>query len=215
MNQISTAKSAAKRSAGQMLESILNSIVHTHGPQRMLLLDAGEGSLPGIDAGDVGLTVRASVSESSKGQDIQCDTNELPFANESFSLIVIHDMVHSGNEDVIEEAKRVLGSSGLLVLLGRGRFGKGKTTSLMPFTVCRKLRELGFVIEKRTGFGVWGRAVHLNKQWQNVILPVSDQILISGKLKRNRPVVTHLRFSQPQTAGARSTPMDALTREAV
>lgn len=196
-----------------MLEYVLNSTIRNRAPQRVLFIHSGAEAQPEIDTSMVRMKVSCGPGVKAHGHHVICDTEVLPFTGESFQVVVINGLVRKGNEDIIEEARRVLGSRGLLVILGRGQLGRSDATALNPFSVCRRIKERKFMIKQCEGFGFWGRAVRLGRKWQKPLLMFSDQILITGQLERIKPVVTHLRFNQPQAAGAQSAALDTLRRQ--
>ena len=135
----------------------------------------------------------------------------------------MHHIFSDGREPELGEAERILADDGELFVLGRGTLGfRGwfaKTQSGLPGLklrqVCAGLKSRSFIIEHCAGFGLMGVPVSCYRRWQQPALPFTDTIMIHGRRRRNKPIVTPIRFNQPQTVGVQSAAMDSLSREAM
>jgi len=71
-----------------------------------------------------------------------------------------------------------------------------------------------FELERGLGQGLAGWNVVTGAGWRRPLLGLSDAILLVARHHGRRPVVTPLRFAQPQAVGSRSTVLDGLNRAA-
>ncbi len=189
-------------------------------PPRILLISNGPAGFPDL----AGLNVIAIHSGGGGPDDIlHCDTARLPFQDHSFEIIVMHHVLSDGHEPELGEAERILVDDGELFVLGlgalglRGRFANTQNglPGLKIRQICARLRSRSFFIEHCAGFGLMGVRVSCYRRWQQPVLPFADTIVIHGRRRQNKPILTPIRFSQPQGVGVQSAAIDSLSREAM
>ena len=207
----------------KLVQEIVKPAIERRRPQRMLLVSNEPADFPDL----TGLASRNVITlhsgRESLSDSLACDSAALPFQDESFEVVVMHHVFSDGGEPEFREARRILTGGGELFVLGRGslglrsRFGKSRhdLPALRVRTMCQKLRDHSFRIEQCVGIGLMGMPVSCERRWQQPALPFADCVLILGRRRTVKPIVTPLRFSRPQTIGVQSAAADSLNREAV
>jgi SAM-dependent methyltransferase len=207
----------------KLIQKFIAPAIRRRQPRRILLVSNEPAEFPGLGelAGHNLIALHSGAAGSSDL--LACDSAELPFQDESFEMVVMHNVFTDGSEPEFQEARRILAGGGDLFVLGKGslgitsRFGKSRTDlpALQVRRMCRQLRNHSFRIEQCVGIGLLGAPVTCEQRWQQPALPFADSVLIIGRHRTLKPIVTPLRFSQPQTVGVQSAAADSLSREAV
>ena len=214
-------KAGNMNQSGPVLESTVNSLIGRLRPQRLLIVSAHPASLPLIRTVHNCLVVRIETDGMTGHGSLQSRTESLPFEDGAFNMVIMHHVFSNGQEPELDEVQRVVAGHGQLLAIGRGRFGlpveTGETDipNINARVLCQSLKQRAFEIRQCEGIGFRGRAVHWQKPWQQLAFSFNDLVLIRGQHKQHKPVVTRLRFSQPQAAGVGSAVPEALNRQGV
>ncbi len=228
---VNRARAAAQRSTVaqeshellKLLENIVLPALERRRPQRVLLVSRDPGAFPDLEPLAHRGVVRMHAGPVFEDDPLACDSAALPFQDESFEVVIMHHVFSDGAEPEFRETRRILAGGGDLFVLGKGslglrsRFGSpgDDLPALKVRTLCRRLQASSFRIEHCVGVGLLGIPVSCERRWQQPALPFADSVLIMGHHRTAKPIVTPLRFSQPQTVGVQSAVADHLSREAV
>lgn len=221
MNSSDSGPTVEQGTTDQRLRDAVCSALRRFRPDRLLVISALPEGFPELEEGCANLLARVETSHVTGQASLECDAAMLPFGDESFDAVIAHHILADGSEAAFDEIQRVLKGDGQVIIIGRGRFGmRGEPLrDELPYidarALCRNLRQRTFQVRQCEGFGVLGRPAHLSGPWQGTALPLSDAVMVRGRHQVQRPVVTHLRFSRPQTAGAQSSAYDGVRRQAV
>ena len=204
----------------KLLTKFVLPVILKRRPQRILLISSGPAGFPDLTGPNV-----ITLHSGGGGPDdiLRCDTARLPFQDLSFEIIVMHHVLSDGHEPELGEAERILANDGELFVLGRGALGlRGRFANtqnglpgLKVRQVCARLKSRSFIIEHCAGFGLMGVRVSCHRRWQQPVLPFTDAIVIHGRRRQIKPIVTPIRFNQPQSVGVQSAAIDSLSREAM
>jgi hypothetical protein len=206
-----------------LVDSSVRPVIAKRRPQRVLLLSNEPESLPGFQGLASVDLVALHAGSSSAADAVSCRSEALPFQDDSFEMVILHDVFADGSEPELAESERVLTGGGEIFVLGRGALGLagrfGQPGSGLPRlqvgAVCRSLQAHSFRIEQCIGVGLAGMLVNCDRRWQQPALPFADAVLIQGRHRTAQTIVTPLRFGRPQTVGVQSTAADSFSREAV
>jgi hypothetical protein len=206
-----------------LVESFVRPVIAKRRPQRVLLLSTAPADLPGFH-GLASVDLVSLHAGSTSGEDaVTCRSAALPFQDDSFDMALLHHVFTDGGEPELAETERVLTGGGEIFVLGQGVLGLagrfGQTRSTLPRlrvgAMCRSLQAHSFRIEQCIGIGLAGLQVSCDRRWQQPVLPFADAVLIQGRHRTAKAIVTPLRFGRPQTVGVQSTAVDSFSREAV
>lgn len=149
-------------------------------------------------------------------QRVRCRSEQLPFQDGAFHMVVLHHVIGTGAEPELAEAARVLAPNGLLLLLGLNRLGWRyrvqdglvRLPGLAPLRVKARLDKLDMVLRGFAGAGLAGgqRPICMNDGLAGLAAPFADLVLLQAH-HRDSPGVTPLRFSKPRSAVVQSAPM--------
>jgi len=147
------------------------------------------------------------------GQKVSCDSSRLPFQDGAFRMVVLHHVISDGRETELEEAIRVLGSSGVLIVLGLNRLGWRYRTQdrirqlpgIAPLKVKWRLEQLDMKMQDYAGAGLCGmkRPAFMKSGLSSLGAPVADLVLLQAR-HRDSPAVTPLRFRKTRSAVVQS-----------
>ena len=150
------------------------------------------------------------------GQQVRCESAQLPFQDRAFSMVVLHHVVGDGEEAELAEAVRVLAGHGVLLLLGLNRMGWRYRTQddirrlpgLAPLRLKSRLERLGMVMQGFAGAGLcgWSRPAFLGSGLSGMATPLADLVLLQAR-HRDSPEVTPLRFRKSRSTVVQSAPM--------
>ena len=190
-------------------------------PRRVLLL-CGAGTPPELVLGADFELVRASLAPADDGHAVVCRPDDLPFQSRVFEALVVVAVLGDGTEPAFSELRRVLEPGGLLLVLGEGQCSRLRRRrapshagpAIRLGRLRRAMAAQSFELERGLGHGLAGWKVVTGAGWQRPLLGLSDAILLVARHHGRRPVVTPLRFAQPQAVGSRSTVLDGLNRAA-
>lgn len=190
-------------------------------PRRVLLL-CGAGVTPQFALSpDVELTC-AALAPGAAAHAVACRPDDLPFQSRVFEALIVVAVLGDGAEPAFSELRRVLEPGGLLLVLGEGpcsRLRRRRTESPVGPAIRlgrlrRSMAAQSFELERGLGHGLAGWQLDTGSGWRRPLLALSDAILLVARHHGRRPVVTPLRFAQPQALGSRSTVLDGLNRAA-
>jgi len=164
-----------------------------------------------------GISVSLNQDEcSGMDQKIQCESDQLPFQDGAFQMVVLHHVVSNGREAELTEAVRVLARDGVLILLGLNRMGwrfrtQGRIRRLpgmAPLRVKTRLEELRMTMQGFAGAGLAGmnRPVWMHSGFSSLGAPVADLVLLQAR-HANSPEVTPLRFRKSRSGIVQSAAM--------
>jgi len=220
MNPRDIQTDTARNNADRWLHEAVCSVLARLHPRRVLVISALPDGMPALEEGCAQLLARIETSRLAGSASLQCDARMLPFEDHSFNLVIAHHVLADGSEAELDEIQRVLCGEGQVIAIGRGRFGmrndplREALPALDARALCRNLRRRTFLVRQCEGFGVLGRPAHLSGPWRGTALPFSDAVFVRGRQQLRKPAVTHLRFSQPQAAGAQSAAYDGVRLQA-
>ncbi|NIP19080.1 MAG: hypothetical protein GWM87_13680 [Xanthomonadales bacterium] len=223
MNQSFTQDRTGKRSQQTLVESVLLPSLQQRRPGRILLISGDPRHAPQLPGLASQYLVNLSAGAGDGAGSMVCNSAALPVQDDSVEIVVLHHVASDGDEPELEEAMRVLSTGGEIYVLGQGSLGLegrwGRRRNSFPrlrvTRVCRRLREHSIRIEQCLGVGPAGVPVSCERRWQQPALSFADCILIHGRHRAVKPVVTPLRFNRPQTVGVQSAVAENLSREAV
>jgi len=153
-----------------------------------------------------GFGASVSLNKGSKlysGQPIVCETSELPFQDNVFSMVLLHHVISDGMESELTEAVRVLARDGVLIILGINRMGwrfrfQGRLRRLpgiAPLKVKSRLDSLDMIMQGFAGAGFFAmqRPVFMSSGLAGLGTLIADVVLLQAR-HNNGPVMTPSRF---------------------
>ncbi len=157
-----------------------------------------------------GFGVLVSLNKGSKrysGQPIVCETFELPFQDNVFSMVLLHHVISDGRDSELNEAVRVLARDGVLVILGINRMGwrfrfqdrLRPLPGIAPLKVKSRLDGLDMAMRGFAGAGFFGmkRPVFMGSGIAGLGSPIADVVLLQAR-HNNGPEMTPSRFRKPR-----------------
>jgi len=149
-------------------------------------------------------------------QKLHCESEQLPFHEGAFRMVVLHHVIGNGKEPELAECIRVLARDGVLILLGLNRMGWRYRTQdrfrrlpgLAPLKVKARLEQLGMSMQGFAGAGLCGmrRPVWMYKGLSSIGAPVADLVILQAR-HANSPEVTPLQFRKPRAGVVQSAAM--------
>jgi SAM-dependent methyltransferase len=149
-------------------------------------------------------------------QKVRCESDQLPFQNGAFQMVVLHHVISDGSEAELSEAVRVLARDGVLILLGLNRMGwrfrtQGRNRRLpgmAPLKVKTRLQELQMTMQGFAGAGLGGmkRPVWMHSGLSSLGAPVADLVLLQAR-HMSSPEVRPLRFRKSRSGVVQSAAM--------
>jgi SAM-dependent methyltransferase len=134
---------------------------------------------------------------------LQCTSDQLPFQDNVFQMVVLHHVVSNGREAELSEAVRVLARDGVLILLGLNRLGWRYRTQnrgqrlpgIAPLKVKLRLEELHMTMQGFAGAGLGGmsRPAWMHDGFSSLGAPLADIVLLQAR-HSDSPEATPLRF---------------------
>jgi SAM-dependent methyltransferase len=206
---------------GQLSEGLLQGAGHTG--VRGNLLEIHHPQAPRFDplllhtAASHGVSISLSQDgQPVAGQRVCCRPQQLPFQDRSFSMVILHHVIGTGDEAELAEAVRVLARHGVLLLLGLNRMGWRyraqdnirRLPGIAPLRVKARLEALGMVMRGFAGAGLCGlrRPVFLGSGLAAMGAPLADLLLLQAR-HRDSPEMTPLRFGKARSSVVQSAPM--------
>lgn len=164
-----------------------------------------------------GVSISLSQAESSgPNERIRCDSDQLPFQDSVFRMVVLHHVISNGKEPELAEAVRVLAPDGVLILIGLNRMGWRYRTQdrirrlpgMAPLRVKAALENLQMKMQGFAGAGLGGmkRPLWMQKGLSSIAVPLADLVLLQA-VHQDSPGVTPLRFSKPGSGVVQSAAM--------
>ena len=163
-----------------------------------------------------GISISLSQDENTLGQKVSCDSDQLPFQDRSFRMVVLHHVISDGREAELSEAVRVLARDGVLILLGLNRMGWRFRTQdriwrlpgMAPLKVKSRLQGLGMTMQGFAGAGLFGmkRPAWMHSGLSSLGAPLADLVLLQAR-HADSPEVTPLRFRKPRAGVVQSAAM--------
>jgi hypothetical protein len=149
-------------------------------------------------------------------QKLHCDSNQLPFQDSVFQMVVLHHVIGNGSEPELSESVRVLARDGVLILLGLNRMGWryrsqeriGRLPGLAPLKVKVSLEKLQMTMQGFAGAGLCGmkRPVWMHDGLSSIGAPVADLVILQAR-HANSPEVTPLQFRKHRAGVVQSAAM--------
>ena len=134
---------------------------------------------------------------------LQCSSEQLPFQNNVFQMVVLHHVVSNGREAELSEAVRVLARDGVLILLGLNRMGwryrtqdrSQRLPGIAPLKVKLRLEELHMTMQGFAGAGLGGmsRPAWMHDGFSSLGAPLADIVLLQAR-HSDSPEATPLQF---------------------
>jgi SAM-dependent methyltransferase len=150
------------------------------------------------------------------GQRLHCASDQLPFQDRVFSMVVLHHVIGDGSEPELGEAVRVLARGGVLLLLGLNRMGWRyrrqsrirRLPGLAPLKVRAQLERLDMALQGFAGAGLAGmnRPAWMHQGFSALGVPLADLVLLQAR-HRDSPAATPLRFRKPRAHVVQSAPV--------
>lgn len=200
-----------RNSQRDMAARAIDEAMNRYRPRRTLLLTSSPAELEGLAAypfsslHTVYCGSAGGLSELHNGPPIsvECEPPALPFQEDSFDLVVAHGPLCHGDEELVDEIKRVLlGGAHLLVVGvchgGSRNFWRNdpRQPAIRPFRVCRRLGERSFVIESCRGFGLARTPMVSGAGVSRPLVAISDHVLVRARLSKRRPLVNPVKFGR-------------------
>jgi SAM-dependent methyltransferase len=149
-------------------------------------------------------------------QKLHCESDQLPFQDGVFQMVVLHHVIGDGNEPELSECVRVLARDGVLILLGLNRMGWRYRTQdkyrrlpgMAPLKVKTRLEELRMTMQGFAGAGLCGlnRPVWMQSGLSSIGAPIADLVILQAR-HADSPEVTPLRFRKHRAGVVQSAPM--------
>lgn len=164
-----------------------------------------------------GFSISLSQEENGvSGQKVRCESDQLPFQDKVFQVVVLHHVVSAGDEPELSEAVRVLARDGVLILLGLNRMGwryrtqdrAGHLPGLSPLKVKGRLEALRMTMQGFAGAGLAGmnRPALMHDGLASLGAPLADIVLLQAR-HANSPEVMPLRFGKSRSGVVQSAAM--------
>jgi SAM-dependent methyltransferase len=199
------------RSAGR--RSSRGNVLELHHPTAPLFDPAVLDSA----CGAFGVSISLSQDDrTDNGQRLCCRSDQLPFQDGAFNMVVLHHVVGQGDEPELAEAVRVLARNGVLILLGLNRLGwrylsqsdLRRLPGLAPLKVRSRLYDLDMELKGFAGAGLGGRLrpEFMNEGLLGLLVPLADIVLMQAQHRAGAGVMP-LRFRKPRSTVVQSAPM--------
>ena len=206
------------------MAKLLEPLLARRRPERILVLKhEAAGDLQFVTTTPARI-VRLSTGEKAEGASLHCRLDELPFAEASFELVILHHVASDGSEPFLDEVMRVLTAGGDLVVSGlnssglRSRFinRRPRMPALKLDKVCNYLKANSINVELCLLMGLGGFSHPAPKAtWHGLGYPFADRVMLHGHRQSAISGKNVLRFKRIQPAGLASVTLDGCsTREA-
>ena len=220
-NQHQTTQTATQLLASELLQPLLAK----RRPERVLVLKhAGADDLEWEPVGRVQI-IRLSTEQMAAESTIRCRLGALPFAEASFDLVILHQLVSDGNEPVMRSALEVLVAGGDLVISGLNSAGlqyriknrREKFPGLKINRIIEHLKSESFKIEHCFKMGLAGlsRPAPINcwkgNGWNALTMPFADRVILHGHHQSNIQNASILRFRQTKRSRVASAALDGVS----
>lgn len=149
-------------------------------------------------------------------QKLHCDSEQLPFQDGVFQMVVLHHVISDGREPELSECTRVLARDGVLILLGLNRMGWRYRTQdrirrlpgLAPLRVKTRLEQLQMTMQGFAGAGLCGlqRPAWMHSGLSSIGAPIADLVILQAR-HANSPEVTPLQFRKSRAGVVQSAAM--------
>jgi len=136
---------------------------------------------------------------------LDCTSTALPFQDAAFRTVILYQVTRDGTEHEMDEACRVLGPDGELLVLGLNRNSwngiwrhrREPVPGMHVASVRNSLQAHGMVIDRMLGAGLlgWPGPLMVWKRLSGMALPLADLVVIRAR-HRERPAATRLRLKE-------------------
>ncbi len=198
---------------------VLDQALEQRRPLRTLVLSGRPEELAAVGVA-APISVRTGQGARATWHALNCRVSGLPFQEDAFDLVVLHEWVDQDDERALAAVRRAMPGGSQLLVLGRGRFsadrwrkvGRGGR-SWRPGWLCRRMGVLGFAPRDLRGRGVAGIDMVTGRGWRRGLLACTDRIAIRARRSDGRPDIRLVRFSTPKAAMGGTTAWDGARRE--
>jgi SAM-dependent methyltransferase len=214
------------QAAPQLLASeLLQPLMAKRRPERVLILKrAGADDLVLEPVGRVQI-IRLSTDPAAAESTVRCWLGALPFAEEAFDLVILHQLVSDGDEPVMRSALQVLVTGGDLVISGLNSAGlqyriknrEDQFPGLKINRVIEHLKSESFKIEHCFRMGLAGLSRPAPKTcwqgngWSGLAMPFADHVMLHGHHQSNIQNASILRFKQAKRSRVASAALDGVS----
>jgi SAM-dependent methyltransferase len=149
-------------------------------------------------------------------QRLHCDSDQLPFQDHVFQMVVLHHVIGNGKEPELAECIRVLARDGVLILLGLNRMGwryraqdrYRRLPGLAPLKVKEQLQALGMTMQGFAGAGLcgMGKPAWMHSGLSSIGAPIADVVILQAR-HADSPELTPLRFRKNHAGVVQSAAM--------
>jgi SAM-dependent methyltransferase len=207
-----------------LVAKLLQPLLAKRRPERILVLKHDAAGDLQFETAAPAQVIRLSTREDAAGNPLRCHLEELPFAEASFELVILHHVLADGGEPFVAEVMRVLTAGGDLVVSGlnssglRSRFinRKPRMPALKLDKVCSMLKSNSVNVELCLLMGLGGFSRPAPKAtWHGLGYPFADRVMLHGHRQSAIANKNVLRFKRVQPAGLASITLDGYSnREA-
>lgn len=214
------------QTAPQLLASeLLQPLLAKRRPERILILKrAGTDDLVLETVGREQI-IRLSTDQAAVESVVRCRLDALPFAEASFDLVILQQLLCDGDEPVLRVALQVLVAGGDLVISGLNSAGvqyriKNRQDQLPGLKINRMVEHLkseSFKIEHcfRVGLAGMSRPAPKNcwqaNGWSGLAMPFADHVMLHAHHQSNILNASILRFRQIKRSRVASAALDGVS----
>jgi hypothetical protein len=200
-----------------LVAKLLQPLLARRRPERILVLKHEAAGDLQFEAAAAAQVIRLGTRGDAAGAPLHCRLHELPFAEASFELVILHHVVGDGSEPFLGEVMRVLTAGGDLVVSGlnssglRSRFinREPRMPALKLDKVCNYLKANSINVELCLLMGLGGFSRPAPKAtWHGLGYPFADRVMLHGHRHSAISSKNVLRVKRIQPAGIASVSLD-------
>lgn len=214
------------QSAQQLLAAeLLQPLMAKRRPGRVLVLKPAEAEDLALESISPVQIIRLSTEHAVANAPVRCRLGALPFAEASFDLVVLHQLISDGTEPVMQAALQVLVAGGDLVISGLNSAGlqyrirnrKDQFPGLRINRIIENLKSESFKIEHCLRMGLAGMSRPAPKNcwhadsWHGLVMPFADYVVLHGHHQSNIQNASILRFKQAKRSRVSSAALDGVS----
>lgn len=213
-------------SAQQLLAAeLLQPLMAKRRPERVLILKHAAADDLTLEAISPVQIIRLSADQAAPAAVVKCRQDALPFAEASFDLVVLHQLVSDGSEPVIQAALQVLVAGGDLVVSGLNSAGlqyrirnrQDQFPGMRINRIMENLKAESFKIEQCLRMGLAGMSRPAPKNcwradsWHGLVMPFADHVVLHGHHQSNIQNGSILRFKQAKRSRVTAAALDGVS----
>jgi len=225
MVEIKSQHQTTQTSPQLLASELLQPLLAKRRPERILILKHASADNLLLEPVGRAQTIRLSTDPTAADSTVRCWLGALPFAEASFDLVILHQLVSDGDEPVMRSALEALVAGGDLVICGLNSAGlqyriKNRQEQFPGLKINRVIEHLkseSFKIEHCFKMGLAGlsRPAPINcwkgNGWHALTMPFADHVVLHGHHQSNIQNASILRFRQAKRSRVASAALDGVS----